>query len=175
MSQETIPGQNKYLIQGSETAICLVDKQGKHRALAWIDTEDLDRVKKWRWYLDKGYVKAMIVGYTVRLHLLIMRRVTINDGLEADHIDHDKLNNRKENLRICTHRQNMQNMKNTVSGYPGVNWFKRDQVWRARIKDNRKKEIHLGYFKNKQDAINARKQAEIEYGFNKVKETKNDR
>ena len=74
-----------------------------------------------------------------------------------DHIDGNPLNNRIENLRACTASENLCNAKtkaNNTSGAKGVVWFKPKQKWRARISFN-KKEYHIGYFDEKQDAINA--------------------
>lgn len=84
-----------------------------------------------------------------------------------DHIDGNKLNNRIENLRDVTCSQNSKNLpkpKTNSSGTIGVYWRKDKQVWQAIIKANRK-QIHLGFFSNKDDAINARKTAELQHGF----------
>ena len=84
---------------------------------------------------------------------------------EVDHINRNRLDNRKENLRFVTSTQNNINMgvcKINTSGYKGVNWDKRRQKWRARIKLHRK-EIHLGYFETKEEAVNTRKAAEDKY------------
>lgn len=52
------------------------------------------------------------------------------------------------------------------SGFTGVNWHKRDEIWNVNIRVSNKS-IHIGYFKDKQDAIDARKKANIKYGFHK--------
>ncbi len=84
-----------------------------------------------------------------------------------DHIDNNKQNNNIINLRFATIQQNCQNRslssKNT-SGTKGVCWNKKTMKWRAYIKINGKT-IHLGYFINKDDAINIRIQrAKNEFG-----------
>ena len=84
-------------------------------------------------------------------------------GMNIDHIDGDRTNNRIENLRLATKAENGWNRqhldKRNSSGFTGVYWCIRDQKWRARIKVNGKN-IHIGYFTNKQDAIAARRLAE---------------
>ncbi len=79
-----------------------------------------------------------------------------------DHINRIKSDNRFINLREATKAQNSQNtniQSNNTSGYKGVVWHKPNKNWCAQIHVN-KKHIHLGSFKNLQDAVNARKEAE---------------
>ena len=88
-----------------------------------------------------------------------------SDDLIIDHINHDKSDNRKSNLRMCTVAQNNFNKglsKNNTSGIIGVYWSKKDRKWRSRIMINRKS-ISLGMFNNLEDAIRARLQAEVNY------------
>lgn len=82
-----------------------------------------------------------------------------------DHIDHNTLNNQKSNLRICSNADNIRNGKlrvNNKSGYTGVRYRKDRKKWYAYIKVNYKN-ITLGTYKTKEEAINARKEAEIKY------------
>jgi hypothetical protein len=73
----------------------------------------------------------------------------------VDHKDHNLLNNQKSNLRVCTIKQNTQNViprkGKKSSKYKGVSWFKRDNCWRAYIGSNGKHK-HIGYFKTELDA-----------------------
>jgi len=74
----------------------------------------------------------------------------------------------KYNLRFITQRQNCCNTKlskNNTSGYKGIHWNTEINKWVARI-TNFRKSIHIGSFSNITDAIKARKNAEIKYGFN---------
>ncbi len=78
-----------------------------------------------------------------------------------DHIDCDRSNNRLENLRACTSAQNNQNARLAVtntSGHKGVHFNKDDNAWAAEVKHNGKR-IRFRYFKNKDDAINAVREA----------------
>ena len=87
-------------------------------------------------------------------------------GLVVDHINHDSLDNRKENLRICTIAQNNMNrpgpQKNCKSGVRGVIWEKRWKRWQATIRVNRK-QIYLGIFKELEAAKSAYAQANKKY------------
>ena len=86
---------------------------------------------------------------------------------EVDHINHDRLDNKWVNLRPATrliNRQNQTLFKNNTSGHVGVCWSKASKKWRAKIRAGNKY-VHLGLFPNKDDAIAARKGAEIKYGF----------
>lgn len=82
-----------------------------------------------------------------------------------DHADRNEMNNRRCNLRPCTVQENRRNKStqtNNTSGVSGVSWRKDREVWRAYITVEDRKQIHLGAFKNKEDAIRARLNAENE-------------
>jgi len=86
---------------------------------------------------------------------------------QIDHINGDSTDNRWFNLRNITGSENCRNKKinnNNKSGFTGVYWRKDANKWRAAIKTHGKK-ISLGCFTDKQDAIDARKEANIKYGF----------
>jgi len=74
-----------------------------------------------------------------------------------DHINRDGFDNKLSNLREITQKQNSENRllnKNNTSGFKGVSWSKNNNKWRARIWNN-KKEIFLGFFDEKIDAVNS--------------------
>jgi hypothetical protein len=86
---------------------------------------------------------------------------------EIDHINGIRDDNSIVNLREASRSENMKNLsirKDNRSGVIGVCWFERDKIWRAYIMSDGKRK-HLGDFKDKEDAIAARKKAEKEYGF----------
>ena len=98
------------------------------------------------------------LGSTIKMQWLIM-------GKYYDHIDRNTLNNRKNNLRPATSTENSQNRskyKNNTSGFTGVIWDKKTNKWRAQIQ-HYKRNISIGYFENKEDAIRARLNAEKKY------------
>jgi len=89
------------------------------------------------------------------------------DPLEKkiDHICGSCNNNKINNLRLATHSQNLMNRVVGIdnnSGATGVGWNKKSKKWRARINLDCV-EKHLGYFTNKEDAIQARNEAEVKY------------
>ena len=96
---------------------------------------------------------------------------------QIDHINGNGLDNRLENLRAVSKRENLRNQKipkNNTSGTLGVSFDKRRQNYHAKITINGKSR-HLGYFKNKEEAIAAREAANIKYNFHENhgrKETK---
>jgi len=84
-----------------------------------------------------------------------------------DHINGDRDDDSLSNLRDVTQEENRKNCAMTsqnTSGIQGVSLYKRTGRWRAFIGNN-KKRIHLGYFKTQSEAVQARREAEIKYGF----------
>lgn len=78
-------------------------------------------------------------------------------GQQVDHINGNKLDNRKSNLRICSHSENLRNQrkpKDNKSGFKGVSWHKGAKRWCAEIRSNGKRH-HLGYFDTAEDAAKA--------------------
>ena len=105
--------------------------------------------------------------YRVSSLVWIFFRGDIPDGMEVENIDNNRLNDHIENLRLVTCTGNHRNQslsKNNTSGVIGVSWRKSKKKWRVRIGVNGRN-TEIGYFKNKEDAVEARKRAEIKYGF----------
>lgn len=130
--------------------------QGK---FAIVDVEDLPLVEGKNWYFNKGYARTNIriannKQKCVKLHRLIM---SDPEGLEVDHINLDKLDNRRSNLRLATASQNQRNRvayANNTSGYKGVVWHSGAKKWRARIVCGGKKHS-LGLYATKELAHEA--------------------
>lgn len=143
---------------------------GKHQIL--LDDEDYEIYSKFKWTIRKDkntfYAQrcARICGIkkTCILHREICA-LTKGDGLVVDHVNRNGLDNRRENLRICTVTENNRNTTsraNSTSKYKGVWWEKARRKWRAVIKfDN--KSIHLGSFINEIDAAKAYNEAALKY------------
>ena len=151
--------KNEIVTYDDYAEIILYDRQGNEKCRAIIDLDDIEKVKNYRWYFDGKYVRK---SGNERLHRFIM---DCPKGMVVDHINHNELDNRKFNLRVCTKQQNDMNKRkqpNNTSGITGVTWDKSNNKWMAQIQVNGKN-IKLGRFKNKEDAIEARKQAEIKY------------
>ena len=116
-----------------------------------------------------GYIKVRFDNKLYMAHRIIWEAVVgkIPEGMQIDHINHDRSDNRMENLRVVTHIENGMNQSMYVrnkSGVTGVSWQSRDKKWRAVISKDRKV-ISLGYFNNFDDAVVARLSAEIEFGY----------
>lgn len=127
--------------------------------IALVDDEDFSELNKYKWY-PSAYTKSKTTyAYTCEGYFMHRMVMGITDkGLVVDHIDHNGLNNQKNNLRIITQSQNMMNRSslqtNNKSGYQGVCWDKRRNKWKSYIKINRKL-INLGRFKDKEEAARA--------------------
>lgn len=121
--------------------------QGK---FALVDDDMYETINKRPWQLStKGYAVNRSRGVTTHMHRLVLPPP---DGMFIDHIDGDKLNNQRSNLRVCTNQQNHANRglnKNNTSGYKGV--IVNGSKWEARIKFNYKT-LHLGSFSDIIDA-----------------------
>ena len=141
--------------------------QGK---VALVDDEDYEYLRQWKWYYgcEGGKNKS---GYAVRSitnpkrALIFMHRVIMSTptGMETDHINCNKIDNRKENLRVCTRLQNKKNnplMKNNKTGYKGVSI--NNNRYKVKISVN-KKQIHLGYFDKVEDAAKTYNLAALKY------------
>lgn len=127
-----------------------------HEAL--IDLEDVDSVSTYRWHAiplrDTTYSATSIAGKRIYLHRLVMKAPK---GMEVHHINHNGLDNRKSNLVIVTHQQNLFHQKlsrKNTSGYRGVCKVRRDGYWKAQIKHNQLV-FHLGTFQTKEEAAAA--------------------
>ncbi len=115
-----------------------------------------------------GYNQVSIYGTRYPSHRIIW---AMEYGVwpigEIDHIDGNRLNNRLSNLRDVTRTENARNMAlrfDSTSGSTGVCWDKNRRKWIAQIRVNRLR-INLGRFSDLDDAITARKNAEVRYGF----------
>ena len=151
---------NEIVIYDNYAEIILYDNQNKEKSRAIIDIDDIDKVKLYKWGLSGDYVFNKITG--TLLHRFIMN---CPEYMVVDHINHNPLDNRKCNLRVCTQDDNMKNQKkriNNTSGYTGVYWHKNTNKWIARITVN-KKHIYLGCYDNLEEAIEVRKKAEEKY------------
>ena len=119
---------------------------------AKIDEADYPIVSMYKWHFNR-YAYTLIGGGH---HWLSMHRLILNPptGMEVDHINRDKLDNRRSNLRVCTPSQNRHNHGNystNKSGYNGVSFEKQTRRWYATIWHNGRN-IHLGRFDSKESA-----------------------
>ncbi len=143
--------------------ILINDSNGNFVAEAFVDKEDLDLVKNYKWHL-RGR-KNYVASYDKNGKQFYLHRLICPSSDQVDHRDRNTLNNRRYNLRVCDNAQNSWNtgiMKHNSSGVTGVHFSKNRNRWLAVIEVYNKK-IYLGYHQNFDDAVEARKRAEQKY------------
>ena len=133
-----------------------------------VDTADYKWLSKYKWYAAKntsGYYAVTTIkksGKPLSMHRLIMNTP---DGMDTDHQDHDTLNNKRDNLRVCTRSQNQQNCKGnriSLSRYKGVTWVKVLRKWKAQIY-REGKNYNLGLFAKEKTAAKRYNRAAKKY------------
>lgn len=125
-----------------------------------VDDEDYELLSQYKWQYHFGYAKTGIK--TIRMHRMILNA---QPGQEVDHINRNKLDNRRINLRICNRFINNQNIgmrKDNTSGLKGLSFHKSSSRWVSRIQLNGKR-FFVGSFKSKGEAIMAHSKAVREY------------
>jgi endogenous inhibitor of DNA gyrase (YacG/DUF329 family) len=137
----------------------------------YIDIEDVEKCKQYTWYLDldktsnKFYVRGVIgKNKTIALHRFLMN---CPKDLKIDHADCNPLNNRKNNLRLCTDALNAQNRDgayrtNKSCGLRNVTWDKNNKKWEVALSLNSKR-IYIGQFIDLEQANQAAIQARAKY------------
>jgi len=120
--ERTIHDLNEIRIIENDAEIYLYNRENKLVNKTIIDAEDVIKINKYKWHLtNNGYVYSEEIKMYLHRYLL---NANINE--EVDHIDRNPLNNKKENLRMCTQQQNTFNQSlrtdNTsgVTGYVGT-------------------------------------------------------
>ena len=128
--------------------IALSGKRGADKSIL-VDDEDYERVCAIKWYLRTGSVgrieycgggRKHPVKKSVSVHRFILG-LTSEDKEVVDHINHNFLDNRKSNLRLCTHAENMWNTgshQDSRSRYKGVSFISTRNKWSAYVKQNSK-------------------------------------
>jgi hypothetical protein len=136
-----------------------------------VDDEDFEELNKHRWFLSSygyaGRMESIKECSGGKRKYIAIHRLVLNDpySFDIDHIDGDKLNNQKYNLRICTHQENLCNKfkcRNNTSGYKGVSFEKMTNKWVVYVSKN-DKTIRIGAFTNKTDAARAYNEAAVKY------------
>lgn len=150
--------------------------QGKVAIINDIDSD----LANFKWYaLKKGKYNTRF--YAVRhdyssgkdkliyIHRIILERMIgrkLENDEDVDHVNHNGLNNTRDNLRLSTHAENVHNQsiyqKPKSSKYKGVCWNKQAKSWQAYIKTDGK-HIHLGYFDSEEEAAFVYNQAAKRY------------
>lgn len=128
---------------------------------AIVDDEDFEELSQYKWHYAKGsygregYAKRDIYlgggRKNAKLKTIWMHHIiNVPKGMLVDHINGDRLDNRRSNLRICTPSQNQQNRKiqKSLSGFKGVSFRSRKNCWEVNITINGKA-IYIGSSKDK--------------------------
>lgn len=125
-------------MQSDDTVqIPLCARDGSIRAYATVDASDAEWAGQFRWYLSGVGYAVRTVRHNVKayLHRELLGLIP-GDGLEGDHRNLDKLDNRRINLRAVPkhgNRQNVPSRRGAASEYRGVYWDARRSVWYAQV------------------------------------------
>ena len=156
---------NEYRVDGKNVFVKLTNS-GREMV---VDSDVWEQVKRFCWYENsRGYAEANVPAGArksrrVMLHVMVFSDCP--DGLFRDHINGNRLDNRRANIRYVTAQQNNHNhgrSKRNTSGYTGVRWEEDRQKWLVRIKVNNR-DINLGRYSTLESAVEARKEAEKKY------------
>lgn len=131
--------------------------QGK---FALVDDDLFDYLNQWKWNYHSGYATRDL--RTIRMHRVIMNA---QKGQVIDHINRDRLDNRRSNLRFVNVSQNNHNTslrRDNTSGYKGIHFNKNKGIWTVRIQVENKR-YYVGGYKTLEEAIMARTKAETAY------------
>lgn len=134
-----------------------------------VDDQDYELLSMMNWHVKGNGYAVMNWGGKMRLQRTMHRLIlgVYDTNVIIDHKDRNKLNNTRDNLRICTAKQNARNRKaqiGSTSKYLGVSFFNRDKKWFSHIRINGKSK-HLGVFKDEIEAAKCYdKHAAIMYG-----------
>lgn len=142
----------------------LIGKYGKGK-FALVDDADYKRLSQLVWrvhatgYVVRGTRKEGIYT-THRIHREVLGDIPTK--MFVDHINGNKLDNRRKNLRVCSPQQNTQNQRPKTKHYKGLVRRKNRLTWMVKIKCN-KKDIYLGDFKDSWEAAKAYNKAAKKY------------
>lgn len=134
--------------------------QGKY---AIVDSGDLELLSAFKWCFNGGYAATWRADVKIYMQKLLMNTP---DKMDTDHIDRNKLNNRRSNLRVCTRSQNQGNRPSFVgsSKFKGVSWNAQASKWQVSIMKDRVN-FYLGRFRDESEAAKAYNKAAKEiYG-----------
>lgn len=122
---------------------------------AIVDDDNYLRLAKYSWFCHQGYARRCLYLNGRQKHLTMHSEIIeCPPGFRRDHKNGNRLDNRRENLRVVTSLQNAQNAGLSAAntcGLKGVTWHKKNRIYRAQIQIDKKKKM-LGSFKCKFEA-----------------------
>lgn len=156
VKERTMFDRNEIVIGRLFCWMKLYNKKGEEVATTVFDHNIYEKVKNLKWHKNPdGYVVTyQNKKYTQMAYFVL----NVPKGLIADHKNRNKLDNRKQNLRVCTCLESTRNRglpKNNTSGYIGLTFVRDIKKWLAQIWVNGKS-VNLGYFTNKEEAAYVR-------------------
>jgi hypothetical protein len=130
-----------------------------------IDDEDWDKIKHFKLSTNKGYARGYTKQKTYFIHRIVLNAPK---NMQVDHINNNRLDNKKSNLRLVNNKQNNENRKGAYStsktGIRGVCWYKSHKKWRAVIMSNYK-QVYNKLFDSQEEAVIAVVNKRKELGF----------
>lgn len=143
-------------------------RDGSIRAYALVDAADAEWANQWRWSLGKGYALRIGCAGGSRQTILLHRELlglSPGDGLEGDHINRDRLDCRRANLRVVPKKgqpnhQNVSSHRGATSRHRGVSWDKRNGKWFVKVWAGGKHH-YLGLFADEEEAAQVARDARL--------------
>jgi len=149
---------------GLTALLPLLAQDGTIQMHALIDAADATWAGQWTWRLSGTYAARSERVNGTKIGIILHRELlglVAGDGLDGDHFNRDRLDDRRSNLRVISRAGNTQNrpsVKGSSSAYRGVSWFKRLKKWKAEVRAGDK--LHyLGLFIDELEAAEAARAA----------------
>lgn len=157
--EKTIYNKNDFVICNDHAEIILLNKQCEEVGRALIDLDDVEKCKQYKWHTKAGQNTLYVIATISETSKIFLHRLVLGycGNMDIDHINHKGLDNRKKNLKICSHSENLTNQHNYNNGVRKV----LSGRYRATIVQNNKS-LYIGTYNSEEEAIKYRKLKEKE-------------
>lgn len=164
--KKTRPNDRTNITDYGDFSVCTNEKKG---LVFIVDSDIAKSIQHRSWCNSQGYVASRVGGELIRLHDYVMSTIAAEkpEGCYVDHINQDKRDNRRTNLRFVSPTESSKNMplrSNNKSGYVGVAKIEGGKRYRAYITVDGKQK-NLGHYDTAEEAHQARMEAEERLGF----------